>query len=187
MQALLSEDAGQPDISLRGVARRAQVSAPAIYLHFDSVTDMLLELTTEAFTDMTDRLTAARSTENNEATDRLRAVCQAYLDFADDHPERYRLMFNGLWSAEDGADPPAAVTAVAQLGQDTLDVLTAAVADVQAEDADADRPEGDAFRSATVIWLGLHGLAHQRAASPHFPWPTDIGHELIDRLAPPRP
>ena len=34
-----------------------------------------------------------------------------------------------------------------------------------------------------ALWLGLHGLAHQRAVLPHFPWPAGIADGLVERLA----
>jgi hypothetical protein len=32
----------------------------------------------------------------------------------------------------------------------------------------------DPAADAVALWLGLHGLAHQRAVAPAFPWPADI-------------
>ena len=32
----------------------------------------------------------------------------------------------------------------------------------------------DPAADAVTLWLGLHGLAHQRAIAPAFPWPADI-------------
>ncbi|MFD4262245.1 hypothetical protein ACFWR9_32615 [Streptomyces sp. NPDC058534] len=37
--------------------------------------------------------------------------------------------------------------------------------------------------SSVALWLGLHGLAHQRAVAPSFPWPPDIAERLIGSLA----
>ena len=43
-------------------------------------------------------------------------------------------------------------------------------------------PEGvDA--DAVALWLGLHGLAHQKSVTVSFPWPADIAERLIVALA----
>ncbi|MEV4997531.1 hypothetical protein [Streptomyces niveus] len=36
---------------------------------------------------------------------------------------------------------------------------------------------------AQLTWLGLHGLAHQRAVSPAFRWPPGIAERVITALA----
>src|SRR5258706_280445 len=43
------------------------------------------------------------------------------------------------------------------------------------------------YADAVALWLGLHGLAHQRALATSFPWPNDITDRLIDPLARLRP
>jgi hypothetical protein len=34
-----------------------------------------------------------------------------------------------------------------------------------------------------AVWVGLHGLAHQRLSAPSFPWPPDIAGRIIAGLA----
>ncbi|MFE7974041.1 WHG domain-containing protein [Streptomyces shenzhenensis] len=41
----------------------------------------------------------------------------------------------------------------------------------------------DLFSDAIALWLGLHGLAHQRAVTRAFPWPKDIAERIIGALA----
>jgi len=41
----------------------------------------------------------------------------------------------------------------------------------------------DVSADAVALWLSLHGLAHQRAAAPSFPWPPDIAERVITTLA----
>ncbi|GAA3526594.1 hypothetical protein GCM10022222_06980 [Amycolatopsis ultiminotia] len=40
-------------------------------------------------------------------------------------------------------------------------------------------PETD----AVALWLGLHGLAHQRIVAPALGWPPDIAKRLVSTLA----
>jgi AcrR family transcriptional regulator len=46
-------------------------------------------------------------------------------------------------------------------------------------DAGAARP-GDAFRIATSLWIGLHGVVSLRLSKPGFPWPPV--EELVDQI-----
>jgi hypothetical protein len=41
----------------------------------------------------------------------------------------------------------------------------------------------DLSADVTALWLGLHGLAHQRAVMVAFPWPSDIAERMITALA----
>ena len=36
---------------------------------------------------------------------------------------------------------------------------------------------------AVALWVGLHGLAHQRVVAPLFPWPDAMADRLVDPLA----
>ncbi|WP_218130138.1 hypothetical protein [Lentzea jiangxiensis] len=44
-------------------------------------------------------------------------------------------------------------------------------------------PSEDLHGDAVALWLGLHGLAHQRAVVRKMPGPDDIGDRLITALA----
>ena len=37
--------------------------------------------------------------------------------------------------------------------------------------------------SQIALWLGLHGLAHQRASTVTYPWPADIAERMVTALA----
>lgn len=176
---LLDEPEGEAAVTLRAVARRAGIAAPSIYAHFADRQAILLALVQDAFTEITGQLEAAAA--DPDPVVRLRAVCAAYLEFAQTRPQRYRVMFGGVWDVANARDT-AAITEVdaAALGQDTLGVI---VDSLQAC-ADAGRSTSDDPRADGIaLWLGLHGLAAQRVAATAFPWPVDIATRLIDPLA----
>ncbi|MEU0795265.1 TetR/AcrR family transcriptional regulator [Amycolatopsis sp. NPDC005961] len=177
--ALLDAGGDERAVTLRAVARRAGVATPSIYHHFRGPQAIMLALVREAFADLTARLRAAAGATGPGPRRQLLAICQAYVTFAHDHPERYRTMFGGLWNpvvtggevtAEDlsglGADAMAVV----------VDGLTACV-------ATGDCTSTDPAADAIALWLGLHGLAHQRATAPIFPWPADLTRRLAVPLA----
>ncbi|MEM1118047.1 MAG: helix-turn-helix domain-containing protein, partial [Bacteroidota bacterium] len=83
-------------LSLRDLARRAGVSATAPYHHFKGKADLVTALADDALAD----LDAALARADAEAAaagatpgKRLCAIGVAYVLFAVDHPERFRLAF----------------------------------------------------------------------------------------------
>ena len=175
---LLDENGDEQAVTLRAVARRVGISAPSIYTHFADRQAILLALAQEAFAELTERLSAAPGAD---PAARLRAVCEAYLDFAATRPQRYRLMFGGLWNAAEAVEQAAVTRAEAvELGQNALAILTGALAECAVAGVSASTDPG---ADAVALWLGLHGLAHQRVVSQAFPWPADIVERLVGPLA----
>jgi len=177
---ILDASGNENAVTLRAVARQAGIAAPSIYAHFPDRQAILLALAQEAFSDLTGYLVAASSPTDDPVRD-LRAVCDAYLDYASRRPQRYRLMFGGVWSAAEALSSGAvALDDVTALGQNTLEVLTVRL---QACIDSGASVSTDAATDAVALWLGLHGLAHQRSVSTAFPWPSDIADRVIDPLA----
>jgi AcrR family transcriptional regulator len=182
-EALLDEAGGEEAVTLRAVARRVGIAAPSIYAHFPDRQAILLAVVRRAFADLEEQLQAAAGTADEPAA-RVRAVAGAYLGYAERSPQRYRVMFAGVWDAAAALDGggAAGVTAqdVAGLGQEVLGVLTAALQ--ACRDAGASTTT-DPAADAVALWLGLHGLAHQRSVARAFPWPADIAARVVDPLA----
>ena len=172
--ALLGES-GEEAVTLRAVARQVGISAPSIYRHFPDRQAILLAVAQDAFAQLAARLRSAYD-EQGEPTARLRTVCDAYLSLAREQPALYRVMFGGAWAADPSASESVTEADVVDLGQDALAVLTACLtACVDAGASASTDPEAD----AVALWLGLHGLAHQRTVSTRFPWPDDIEDRVI--------
>ncbi|MFD3524972.1 TetR/AcrR family transcriptional regulator [Streptomyces sp. NPDC058653] len=195
--------------TLRAVAREAGIAASSIYPHFPDRSAIVLAVAREAFAELSGRLRTAvdgagpgfgpgpgpgpgfgsgsgfdlgsgfgcgfggqagEATPRN-AEQRLYAACFAYLDYAAAHPERYRVMFGDL----PDAGTPLSLT----------ETLTEAIAHcVTAGRSTSTDPRTD----AVALWLGLHGLAHQRAIAHAFPWPADLVRPFVaslSRIGPP--
>jgi AcrR family transcriptional regulator len=179
--ALLDETGNEEAVTLRAVARRIGISAPSIYAHFADRQAILLAVVQGAFAELGEQLETAAGAPAADPVTGLRDVCDAYLAFAAGRPQRYRVMFGGLWNAT-AALESASVTSdeVAALGQEVLAALvTRLEACVRAGRSTSDDPGAD----AVALWLGLHGLAHQRVVSAAFPWPSDIQERLVAPLA----
>jgi AcrR family transcriptional regulator len=178
---LLDDSGREESVTLRAVARRVGIAAPSIYRHFPDRESILLAVISRAFAELTERLRDGRAAAGDDPVQRLRAVCTEYLDFATARPQRYRVVFGGVWDASDAVAAGAVSEDQAlALGQDALTVIADALQECAAAGRSASTdPRGD----AVVLWLGLHGLAHQRAVLPNFPWPADVADRLVERLA----
>jgi AcrR family transcriptional regulator len=177
---LLDEEGDERAVTLRSVARRIGIAAPSIYPHFPDQPAIMLAVVRQEFDRLAAVLRAAAADGGEDPRQRLLAVCHAYLDLAQTHPERYRTMFGGLWIAPALGDSSITEEDLLGLGTDSLQLLTDALGDcVTAGQATSTDPAAD----AVALWLGLHGLAHQRAVTRAFPWPEDIAERLIGALA----
>ena len=98
------ESGGAEAISLRSIARTLGVSHAAPGHHFAGRNDLLAALATEGFQKFADGMEAAMA--GSHTTEWAREIGRAYVQFALDHPERYRLMFTSrLTSSTDCPEP----------------------------------------------------------------------------------
>lgn len=134
---------GLGELSLREVARRAGVSHNAPYRHFPDRDSLLAELAADGFRNLGLAMAGKRGREMGEA----------YVAFALQNPNLFRLMFGGQLHVARHRALRAAATA-------TYDGL------VQAFRA---QPEvGDPDKAAAAAWALVHGLA-QLLLDGHFP------------------
>ncbi|MFD5625010.1 TetR/AcrR family transcriptional regulator [Streptomyces sp. NPDC127072] len=176
---LLDETGDEGAVTLRSVARRVGIAAPSIYRHFPDQPAIMLAVVRNAFAELDEQLRAAVYAAGDAPRERLLALCRSYLEFAQAHPGRYRTMFGGVW-IPDLNDSSVTEEDMVTLGQSSLRQLADALADcVTAGHATST----DVSADAVALWLGLHGLAHQRVVAPSFPWPPDITERVITALA----
>ena len=138
----LLEEQGLAALSLREVARRAGVSHNAPYRHFPDRDGLLAELAAEGFRQLGEVMAANQG----------RAMGEAYVRFALEHPSRFRLMFGGQLKLRQYA-------ALAEAARKTHEALVRAFR-AQAGIAD---PE----KAAAAAWSLVHGLA-QLLLDGHF-------------------
>lgn len=133
-------DAGA--FSLREVARRAGVSAPATYRHFRDKEALLAAVARKGFDDFSRALNEAVA----GAADPLAAMGQAYVRFAVARPARFRLMY-GPAIAERGRYPELQAAWMA-----TTEALRAALM--------SRSPSAPADPVASLkLWCMVHGLS----------------------------
>ena len=171
---LLEQTGSEEAVTLRAVARQVGISAPSIYSHFpdreaivDAIVDGAFSDFNAAIKDASDA--AGRAGQGPVA--RLRAGCAAYLRFAAERPNRYRLLFERRDILGTGQRRFSAVRA-----QSFELLITSLQACVEAGISASTNPELD----ATAIWAALHGFATLHANMPGHAWPdTDA---LLDRI-----
>ncbi|MEM0963286.1 MAG: TetR/AcrR family transcriptional regulator [Bacteroidota bacterium] len=160
------ESAGIGALSLRDLARRVGVSATAPYHHFKNKADLATALADDAMADLDTALAdAARRAQSSggHPGDRLTAIGVAYVLFAVDHPERFRLAFRPEMSA-----PFEGLALGDGLPEDLVGFrqLVAVVQDLV--------PDPKRQRVAAVgAWSIAHGLAALLVDGPLRPLATD--------------
>lgn len=177
------ESTGNDDaVTLRAVARQAGVTAPALYAHFTDRYDILRTVVEASFAQLAAVMTAAAGT-HAEPTAALRAVCHAYLDFAAERPQHYRVLFERHRTRTDNVSGTTATNPDVRtmVGADAFGVLLdAAAAHLKAQGGDTAGSE----LAATRLWIGLHGQATLQASLPWHPWPDRVAlaDDIMDRL-----
>jgi len=84
---------GPDKFTLRDVARRAGVSAPAVYRHFESKEDLLIAVVGDAAERLGAALAEAVARAPDDPIERFRATGIAYVKFAVGNPEHFRALY----------------------------------------------------------------------------------------------
>jgi AcrR family transcriptional regulator len=133
---------------LREVARRADVTAAAVYRHFDGKDALLGAVCAEGFRVFASYLMTALA--KPKPRDRMRAAIAQYLRFALERPRDYRVMFMSEPAFRRDVAPPTL-----RAPDPSFQFLVDRVTECQAEKI---LRKGDARELALSIWAHLHGL-----------------------------
>jgi len=144
------DEGGLEALSFREVSRRVGVSHQAPYKYFDSRDDILAELLTRCFAEFAVHL-EARSGSADPWMD-MRAMGEAYFDYARRHPLKYRLMFGTPMP-----DPERHPEMMAQARR-AFALLKSRLAYMPVRPTDMTMPT-DASLDALFVWSAIHGLA----------------------------
>ncbi|MGO1410887.1 TetR/AcrR family transcriptional regulator [Microbacterium sp.] len=165
--AMLAES-GSASLSLREVARRAEVSHNAPYHHFADRTALLKALAERHMSRLLDAQRAVASSSN--ASTRLRDVGRAYVGYAVAHPQGFGVVFDPEVCVPGQPSPT-----MAPLIEANEQILAEIVRDVAPE------LDPDARASAEAgLWAFVHGLAELIIAG-HLP--PESAESAVDGLA----
>ena len=97
-------------VSIRSVAERVGVTPPSIYLHFQDK-DALLDAVCARYFEKLDEEMQRVSASQSSTVDVLRAQGLAYVRFAIENPELYRIATMGEWKSNSSVDAALASSA----------------------------------------------------------------------------
>jgi AcrR family transcriptional regulator len=166
---LLARTGNADAVSIREIGRLVGVSAPSIYRHFADKNALIDAVVAQVFENLDAAMDAADDPAQSPMT-RLRAQGMAYVRFALDYPEQYRLAF--LSTTSDGPSPVDQVLSSGAVVRFTQTVL-------EAIDSGIITP-GDPLPVVLELWAAAHGVATLLIAKPYLPW-GDID-VFIDRV-----
>lgn len=143
-------DMGPVDaLSLREIARRAGVSATAVYRHFPDKAALLGALCLEGHARMAKAFEAAMASAS-PGVEAFNAMGRAYVTFALAHPSLFRLMM-----AQTGGPVPVPAPIAGGGGSDGMQILVNAIDGLFGPDAPVHLREAGRLRA----WSLVHGLA----------------------------
>ncbi len=162
---------GLEGLSLRRLAARLGVTAPALYAHVRDKQDLLRALAEGEFDALVARFAEV---DDPDPVARIKGHGRAYVQHARDNPELFRVMF--LFPPELS---PASVPAGVELPGATRAFAAAAEA---VEDAIASGAivADDPLLVALTLWSGIHGVANVLQLG--FGLPTDLEDAMIDEV-----
>lgn len=135
-------------LSLRKVAKRAGVSHTAPYAHFTDKQALIAAIAAAGYRKLYDALFAAQDLQDS-AIDRLMATAHAYLQFALDEPDHFKITFSGVVEAEQNY--PDYV-------EQSKRCFALVVAVVEGCQLTGPFQEGDTQIIAVSIWSCIHGF-----------------------------
>lgn len=146
LAALAQQDTA--DLSLRAIARDVGVSANAAYRHFADKDTLLAAVAAEGFRRFAQHQTKAAQGHATVLASRA-AAGRAYIQFAQDNPALFRLMFGRSLNA----------TATAEL-QESATTAFQGLIDASARESDTPHDSEQVLMLAIARWSLVHGLSH---------------------------
>jgi AcrR family transcriptional regulator len=157
--------------TIRRIADRVGISAPALYLYFKDKDELLLALCDLTFAHLMEAINEIEKAVTNPM-ERVRRFGEAYVRFGLSHPDEYRLVFMGAHIPESirktghkaATDDP---TKPGVGGALVFKRLVAILAEAQASGTKLKYPTDTC---GELCWMGLHGLVSAFIVKPEFPW-----------------
>lgn len=155
--ALLDASETESDLTLRGIACAAGITAPSIYAHFPDRDAILAAVVDRAWQDVVGEIREVAAS-GTDPRDRLHRGCAAYVAFAQRHPLRYAMMTR--------------TSAVTPASREALGVVTRALANCRVS-PEAPGP-AELPRIAAALSAALHGVAMLNRTDEPSMWLSDV-------------
>ena len=157
-RALLLETGHVDAVSIRAIGDAVGVSAPSIYRHFADKDVLIEAVCEEVFQDLESALMAA-VVDDESPLERLVSYGKAYVRFACEHPEHYRIGMMKISDEATALDHTLTNGAVVRLLVHINDCIAAGYF-----------PPSDPLPLALEAWALAHGLASLQISKPYLPW-----------------
>lgn len=165
---LLKETGHAKAVSIRAVAQRVGVTPPSIYLHFVDK-DALLDAVCARYFERLDRVMQQVTVDQPSTIDRLRAQGMAYVRFALQTPELYRIALMGEPMPGSDVDVTLNSAAFVHLRDSVRALIDEGV-----------YPDGDATVMGLELVAVAHGVVALLIARPYLP--LGDAEEFADRV-----
>ena len=167
----LVADTGLGTLTLRGLARRLDVTAPALYLHFENKDDLVRAVAEDEFEQLIARLERAVDGVP-DPIEQIRVQSRAYVAHAISSPALLEVLFifRPAWT-------PNAEVRELPLASKAFEVAAVPIEDAIAQGR---LREPNALVAALTLWAAVHGIASLLAASPQFGNDTEAA--LVDSV-----
>jgi AcrR family transcriptional regulator len=165
---LLARTGDADDVSIRAVSELVGVTAPSIYRHFADKDALIDAAVADVIADL-DTVMQAAVIGADGPLQRMRAQGLAYVRFAREHPEHYRLATMEFGVVVGEVDQVLTSSAFTHF----LDTVTECIAaGIYAEQ--------DPLPVAMEMWAAAHGIASLLITKPYLPWGDP--EEVADRV-----
>ena len=160
---LLATAANSDAVSIRAVAEAVGVTSPSIYLHFADKEALIEAVVADVFAEL-DAAMVAAAEQVDKPLEKLCAYGLAYVQFALEHPEHYRIatMSQPTLGNMAGAGDIDHVLADAAFAHFMATVTACMEAGIFAK--------GDPLPVTLELWSAAHGIASLMIAKPFLPW-----------------
>jgi AcrR family transcriptional regulator len=162
---------GYDATTIRRIADRVGISAPALYLYFKDKEALMLALCDQTFGHLREAIDEIEKTVA-DPMERVRRFGEAYVRFGLNHPDEYRLVFLNPNMPESlrrtGHRMPTDDPTVPGVGGALVfKRLVTIISELETAGTALNYPPDTC---GELCWMGLHGLVSAFIMKPDFPW-----------------
>ena len=165
---LLLESGDESAVSIRAVANRVGVTPPSIYIHFADKDTLIDEVVAHYFTRL-DEVMRAAGAEHDNSWEAAHAQGMAYVHFAVENAELYRVATMKVCAEGTDADAVLGQSAFVHFAETIERLMDEGLVD-----------KGDPTPVVLELWTAAHGVAALMIAKPYIAIGDD--YELAERV-----
>jgi len=143
------KEVGIEKLSLRGIARTVGVSQTAPYRHFKDKNQLLADVAAQAFTELYESSNALIDPDGSPI-ENIQAAGMAYLQYAIENPEKYRLLFGSTIQNR------RSYSSMVEAGEQSFQIL---IDQVERGIEAGDFIPNCSLLLANTLWTHVHGAA----------------------------